>query len=148
MKNKYFLHFAVLLLIFSACKEDNYAEWKILNDAKYAQEFASTTYTKSPSGLCYNILYGGAMKQANPTSFVTVKYSGTLITGKVFDSGTYVGYLANTVKGWQEAVSKLKIGGSMVVFMPASLGYGTSGSGAIAPYSMLYFTIELVDAQD
>lgn len=140
------LVFTVIVALFS-CKEDPYAEWKILNDNHYANELDTTKYTKTSSGLCYTILYPGNMKQPNKDSYVVVKYTGKLITGEVFDSGTYKSYLSYAVAGWQEAITKLKVGGRMKMFMPYSLGYGKDGSGTIPPYSMLYFDVELVEAQ-
>lgn len=144
---KFTFLFFLISLVFSSCKEDKYADWKILNENKYTAELASTDYTKTESGLCYKIIYAGQMKQPNVNSYVSVKYSGWLITGKVFDSGTYSGRLSGVVAGWQEAIVKLKVGGSMEMFFPYSLGYGTEGSGSIPPYSMLYFTVELLEAQ-
>lgn len=135
------------ILLFTACDEDKYADWKVLNDNAYAAELDTTDYTKSESGLCYKIIDPGQMKQPNVNSYVKVNYIGTLITGEVFDEGIYEGYLSSAVVGWQEAIIKLKKGGSMKIFFPYSLGYGTTASGVIPPYSMLYFTVELLDAQ-
>jgi FKBP-type peptidyl-prolyl cis-trans isomerase FkpA len=87
------------------------------------------------------------MKQPNASSYVEVRYTGKLITGKIFDSGTYKGSLSSTVSGWQEAISMLKVGGSMEMFFPYTLGYNSTDKGTIPPYSMLYFTVELLDAQ-
>lgn len=143
------LLFFAAILVFTSCDEETYADWKILNELKYAEEVAAKTdYTKTASGLCYNIIYPGQIKQANINSYVTVKYTGKLITGKIFDSGTYSGYLSGTVYGWQEAITKLKVGGSMDFFFPTDLGYGKNKSGKVPPYSMLYFTVELLDAQN
>lgn len=138
------------ILFFSSCKEEAYADWKVLNELKYAEEVATkTNYTLTESGLCYNIIHQGETpKQVNPSSIVKVKFTGKLITGKVFDSGTYSGYLYGTVAGWQEAIVKLKVGGTMDFILPPSLGYGKEKTGSIPAYSMLYFSIELLDAQN
>jgi FKBP-type peptidyl-prolyl cis-trans isomerase len=141
----FFLFFAILF--FTACDEDKYADWKILNDNAYAARLDTTDFIKSESGLCYNIIDLGNMKRPNVNSKIKVKYVGRLITGEIFDQGTAEFYLSNTVKGWQEAITKIKVGGSMEMFFPYSLGYGTTASGVIPPYSMLYFKVELLDAQ-
>lgn len=140
------LIFTVIIMFFS-CKEDPYAEWKILNDNRYASELDTTKYTKTESGLCYTILYPGEMKRPNKDSYVVVNYTGRLITGEVFDSGTFKSYLSYAVAGWQEAITKLKVGGRMKMFFPYTLGYGKDGYSDIPPYSMLYFDVELVEAQ-
>jgi FKBP-type peptidyl-prolyl cis-trans isomerase len=49
------------------------------------------------------------------------------------------------VKAWQEAIPKLKVGGVMEMFFPYTLGYNSSDQGTIPPYSMLYYTVELLD---
>jgi len=143
------LVFLVPVALFS-CKEDPYAEWKILNENKYAEELVrisnDSSYKVSSSGLCYKIIYPGNMKKPNKNSYVVVEYSGTLITGEVFDSGTYKYYLSSAVAGWQEAITKIRVGGRMKIFFPHTLGYGEDGSGTIPPYSMLYFDIELLEA--
>jgi len=151
MKRITLLPILLLLLVLSSCTEDKFADWKILNDQKYAAEIVAkstdNTYKTTDSGLCYKIIYAGNMKQPNASSYVEVRYTGKLITGKVFDSGTYKGSLSSTVSGWQEAISMLKVGGSMELFFPYTLGYNSTDKGTIPPYSMLYFTVELLDAQ-
>jgi|GEM_PF-4761041 len=143
------LLFFAAILVFTSCDEETYADWKILNEKKYAEEVAAKTdYTLTESGLCYQIIYPGEVKQANINSYVTVRYTGKLITGVVFDSGTYTGYLSNTVVGWQQAITKLKIGGSMDFFFPTELGYGETKNAKVPPYSMLYFSVELLNAQN
>lgn len=149
MKRISLLPFLLLLIVFSSCKDDKWADWKILNDQKYEAEKVAkqSEYKFTDSGLYYKIIYPGNMKQPNSNSYVEVRYTGKLITGKVFESNTYKGSLSGTVKGWQEAISMLKVGGSMEMFFPYTLGYNSTDKGTIPPYSMLYFTVELLDAQ-
>ncbi len=142
--------FFMIAFAFSACTEEDYADWKILNDNKYAAEVAAKTdYKKTESGLCYSIIHQGEIqKRPNIESYVRVKYTGKLITGKIFDSGIYEGYLANTVAGWKEAIALLNVGGSMKMFFPYDLGYNSSANGAVPPYSMLFFEVDLLGAQN
>jgi FKBP-type peptidyl-prolyl cis-trans isomerase len=148
--------FFIIAIAFSACKEEDYADWKILNDNRYAAELATTDFTKTESGLCYSIIHQGEIqKKPNVNSYVKVRYigelmpsNGELVTRKIFDSGIYEGYLANTVAGWREAIALLNVGGSMKMFFPYSLGYNSSANGAVPPYSMLFFEVELLDAQN
>lgn len=152
MKQLTKITFLILLvsILFSACKEDNYADWKILNDNKYAAEIAAKPdYTKTESGLCYKIIHKGEiMKRPNSNSYVEVRYTGRLINNQIFDSGTYKGYLSGTVAGWRQALTLLNVGGNMEFFIPASLGYGSTANGKVPPYSMMYFTVYLDDAQN
>lgn len=142
----------IITIAFSACKEDDYADWKILNDNRYAAELDSLSiknYTKSESGLCYSIIHQGEIpKRPNVNSYVEVEYTGRLITGKIFDSGTYEGYLSGTVAGWREAITMLNVGGSMKMFFLYDLGYNSTAKGAVPPYSMMYFTVVLKNAQN
>lgn len=146
MKLKATLLSLFVLFLFAACEEENHADWKILNDKKFALETQNVKYTKSDNGLLFEILYPGNMKQANVNSYVVVKYKGTLASGKIFDEGTYNGYLSSTIRGWQQTVPLLRIGGKMNIVVPQELAYGKNGSGVIPPYSMLYFEIELLEA--
>jgi FKBP-type peptidyl-prolyl cis-trans isomerase len=146
--------FFIIAIAFSACTEENYADWKILNDNRYATELATTDFTKSESGLCYKIIYPGEMKRANIDSYVTVKYTLKLITGKIIETGTFTGtlissnYGSGTIAAWKEAIPLLKVGAVMDMFFSYDLGYGSTASGAVPPYSMLYYSVELLDAQN
>jgi len=143
--------FLIIAIAFSACKEENYADWKILNDNRYAADLATIeadNYTKTESGLCYKIIYTGAGKKANIDSYVTVKYTLKLISGKVIETGTYVGLISGTIAAWQEAIPMLKVKGVMDMFFLYDLGYGATGNGSVPPYSMLIYSVELDDAQN
>ncbi len=80
-------------------------------------------------------------------STVTMKYTGRLLDGTVFDSstdGTFSSALTNLIKGWQLIVPKFNVGSKFRIFVPSDLGYGTSGSGAIPSNAILDFDIEIV----
>ncbi|WP_052265912.1 FKBP-type peptidyl-prolyl cis-trans isomerase [Pedobacter kyungheensis] len=80
-------------------------------------------------------------------STVTMKYTGRLLDGTVFDSstdGTFSSVLTNLIKGWQLIVPKFNVGSKFRIFVPSDLGYGTSGSGAIPSNAILDFDIEIV----
>ena len=147
----------ILLIILSACKNDESIDWKITNDqwlTKFVQTHKndSNFYTTS-TGLTYQILYKGWDKNRKPNSgsTVVVNYKGSLIDGSVFDS---VGKdsavsltLSNTIAGWQEALPKVYNGAHIKLYIPSNLGYGTSTSNtAIPANSVLIFDINLVDS--
>jgi len=142
------LLFFAAILVFTSCDEETYADWKILNEKKYTEDvLAKTDFTVSETGLCYKIIHKGETpKKVNITSKVRVQYTGKLITGAVFDSGTEYFYVSQTVAGWQEALTKLNVGGNIEFFFPQSLGYGESEKGSIPPYSTLYFTVTVLEA--
>ena len=85
------------------------------------------------------------------TSSVSVKYKGWLYDGTPFDSS----YLAtdsvvtmnlkSLIPGWVIAMEHMKVGDTVEVLVPYESGYGTSSIGAILPYSVLRFEIELRD---
>lgn len=74
---------------------------------------------------------------------VTVKYRGELLSGKKFDSGTFDFFLqtGQVVRGFDEGISKMKVGEEATLIFPSSLGYGSRGSGSIPANSPLLFEI-------
>lgn len=106
-----------------------------------------------PSGLQYKVITEG--KGAIPTETQTVKvhYEGRLIDGTVFDSsykrGEPTKFRCNQViKGWTEALTKMPVGSKWELYIPQELAYGANGAGSnIPPYSVLVFTVELIDIE-
>ena len=85
--------------------------------------------------------------------YVTVNYTGTLDNGTIFDSSlkpgrTPFGFLlgaGQVIKGWDEGVVGMKVGGTRELVIPPSLGYGAQGAGTvIPPNATLHFTITLL----
>ncbi|MBI2404663.1 FKBP-type peptidyl-prolyl cis-trans isomerase [Candidatus Gottesmanbacteria bacterium] len=86
---------------------------------------------------------------------VTVNYVGTLTDGKKFDSsidrGTpfsfYLG-AGEVIKGWDQGVAGMKVGGKRRLTIPSELGYGSRGAGRdIPPNATLIFEIELLKVE-
>jgi FKBP-type peptidyl-prolyl cis-trans isomerase len=82
---------------------------------------------------------------------VTVNYTGTLENGTVFDSSysrnqpfTFTLGTGQVIKGWDEGVVGMKVGGKRKLVIPPSLGYGDQSAGTIPPNSTLIFVIQLV----
>lgn len=105
------------------------------------------------SGLKYvDVVIG---KGASPTAGKTVKvhYTGTLENGRKFDSSldrneplSFTIGVGQVIKGWDEGVMTMKVGGKRKLIIPSKLGYGTRGAGGvIPPNATLLFDVELID---
>lgn len=85
---------------------------------------------------------------------VVINYKGTLTNGKQFDSSydrgvpftTQIG-VGQVIKGWDEGVVGMKVGGKRKLVIPPSLGYGDQAMPGIPPNSTLIFEVELVEIQ-
>lgn len=150
LKMRYLLIILTSVVLFSSCKEDEYLDWKYMNEQWLenlkAEKANEADFYQTESGLCYKIIHQGELRTPNSGSAVNITYTGTYIDGKVFDSGTYRNYLSGAIAGWQEAVKKMKGGARFILYIPADLAYGVEGSGAVPPYSTLIFDITLVSS--
>ena len=103
-----------------------------------------------PSGLQYKVLKNGAGASPTPADKVKVHYHGTLLDGTVFDSSVKRGEpisfgVTQVIKGWTEALQKMKVGDKWVLYIPSELAYGARGTqGAIGPNATLVFEVELL----
>ena len=103
-----------------------------------------------PDGLQYKVIKEGSGPMPKLSDSVTVKYSGALINGTVFDAserhgGTATFPVGGVIKGWTEALLKMKVGAKWQLYIPAELAYDdNSPSSDIPPGSVLVFDVELV----
>ena len=112
--------------------------------------------TTIPSGLIVDELVIGDGEAASAGQNVTVHYTGWLMyggaAGKKFDSSKdrndpFVFSLAQgrVIKGWDEGVQGMKVGGTRKLTIPPGLGYGARGAGGvIPPNATLIFEVELL----
>jgi len=113
---------------------------------------APETVITTPSGLQYVELVAGQGDFPKPGQRVTVHYTGTLENGKKFDSSRDRGQplqfqigVGQVIKGWDEGLSTMKVGGRRKLIIPSQLGYGSRGAGAvIPPNATLIFDVELL----
>jgi FKBP-type peptidyl-prolyl cis-trans isomerase len=124
-------------------------------DNRIIQEFLvknNLTADKDSSGVYYNIAAVGAgTDPINRSSTLTVKYTGRLLNGTVFDSSadsTMTSSLGSLVVGWQKVLPKMRAGGKARMFVPSGLGYGTQTSTAIPANSVLDFDVEVVGVKN
>jgi FKBP-type peptidyl-prolyl cis-trans isomerase len=106
---------------------------------------------KTASGLQYWDIKVGTGAEAKTGSHVKVHYTGWLTTGKKFDSSVdahqpfdFTIGNSEVIKGWEEGVAGMKIGGKRQLRIPPELGYGGSGSGPIPANATLIFDIQLL----
>jgi len=105
------------------------------------------------SGLQYQILKKGTGTSPSSTDTVTVNYQGSLIDGTVFDSSykrkkpaTFK--VDQVIKGWQQALTKMKPGATWMIYIPSDLAYGAQGSfGKIGPNETLIFKVNLISVK-
>jgi FKBP-type peptidyl-prolyl cis-trans isomerase len=105
------------------------------------------------SGLQYWDIKVGTGATAAAGKMVKVHYTGWLTNGKKFDSSIDRGQpfafslgAGQVIKGWDEGVAGMKVGGKRQLKIPPELGYGARGAGnAIPPNSSLIFDVELLD---
>lgn len=105
------------------------------------------TMIDDESGVNYSIqAVGEGTDVIDPTSSISVSYTGRLLDGTVFDSSTSASFvLSGTIQGWIRTIpGKLKKGGKMRLLIPSRLAYGTSGQGGIPGNAVLDFDIEIL----
>jgi len=108
--------------------------------------------TTTSSGLQYWDIVVGSGPTAAPGNMVHVHYSGFLTNGEKFDSSRDRGEpfsfplgAGQVIKGWDEGVAGMKVGGQRQLRIPPELGYGAAGAGgAIPPNATLIFDVELL----
>jgi FKBP-type peptidyl-prolyl cis-trans isomerase FkpA len=104
------------------------------------------------SGLKYEDITEGDGNIAEAGQLVTVHYTGWLTDGNKFDSSKdrndpfrFKLGAGNVIRGWDEGVAGMKVGGARKLTIPANLGYGAQGAGGvIPPNAILVFEIELL----
>jgi len=104
------------------------------------------------SGLKYEDIVAGTGESPKPEQEVIVHYTGTLEDGTKFDSSLDRGEpfkftigIGKVIKGWDEGVMTMKVGGKRKLVIPPQLGYGSRGAGGvIPPNATLVFEVELL----
>ena len=114
--------------------------------------FWSRAVTTTASGLQYTDDQPGTGAAAKAGDTVEVHYTGTLKDGTKFDSSRDRGRpfsfhlgAGRVIKGWDEGVAGMKVGGKRTLIIPANLGYGARGvPNLIPPNAELRFEVELL----
>lgn len=108
---------------------------------------------RTDSGLYYEVIELGDGDRPGPDDTVRIHYSGSLISGEVFDSSHARGEPAEfpvmgVIPGMSEGLQLLPVGSEAILYIPADLGYGNQGTGNIPPGSTLIFEVEVIDIVD
>ncbi len=105
----------------------------------------------SPTGLKYTDIVEGTGDSPRAGQTIVVHYLGTLENGKKFDSSYDRGQPAEfkigvgaVIKGWDEGLMTMKVGGKRKLVIPPALGYGPRGTPNIPGNSTLIFEVELL----
>ena len=106
----------------------------------------------TPSGLRITDLVTGEGPEASSGQTVVVHYRGTLENGKEFDASYGRGPFSfplgagRVIKGWDEGVAGMQVGGKRKLVIPPDLAYGQRGAGGvIPPNATLLFEVELLE---
>jgi FKBP-type peptidyl-prolyl cis-trans isomerase len=110
--------------------------------------------TTTPSGLTFWDIKIGEGAVATKGKAVKIHYTGWLENGKKFDSSLDVGRpvifipgAGQVIKGWEEGVLGMKVGGKRQLRIPPSLAFGPRGSELVPPNSTLICDVEVVGVQ-
>lgn len=113
--------------------------------------FVGDTPVRTASGLEYIDLAAGTGATPVTGQTVTVHYTGILLDGSKFDSSldrnspfSFPIGKGRVIEGWDIGLSDMRVGGRRQLIIPASLAYGSRGSGSIPPNATLIFDVEML----
>jgi len=121
----------------------------------YPGEATEEQLQTTNTGLQYIDMKVGTGVQPAAGNKVTVHYTGYLMNGEKFDSSVdrrqpfsfVIGY-GQVIKGWDEGVASMRVGGKRKLVIPAELAYGKRGIGSIIPpNAQLVFDVELLEVK-
>jgi FKBP-type peptidyl-prolyl cis-trans isomerase FkpA len=154
MRRLFLLLVCALPLFAAACGSDGPTS---IEDTEFAPNLGVdlSAMTRTSTGLYYRdaIVGTGALAQSN--SRVSMHYRGWLADGTLFANGAapqpplgpFVLGTGYVIKGWDQGIPGMRVGGIRQLVIPPSLAYGAEGRGSIPPNSVLVFEVSLVSVQ-
>lgn len=147
---------AIVSVLSLGCERGREAGHEVAHEPGAAGEKAGTmaeNLETTPSGLQYVDLKVGTGASPQKGQTAVVHYTGWLVDGKKFDSSKDRGQpfsfaigRGQVIKGWDEGVATMKVGGTRKLVIPPDLGYGARGAGGvIPPNATLTFEVELLE---
>jgi FKBP-type peptidyl-prolyl cis-trans isomerase FklB len=132
--------------------ESQYGSNKTAGEMFLAENAKKDGVVTTASGLQYEVIKKGNGAVPTAESTVKVHYHGTLIDGTVFDSSVdrkepAVFPVSGVIKGWTEVLQLMPVGSKYKIYVPQDLAYGNADRGAIKPFSMLIFEVELISIE-
>ena len=123
-----------------------------MNSGSESEQTTGKDVVTTDSGLKYKEIKEGEGATPQKGQTVVVHYTGTLQDGTKFDSSrdrnrpfSFKIGVGQVIKGWDEGVGSMKVGGRRELIIPAELGYGARGAGGvIPPNATLIFDVELL----
>jgi FKBP-type peptidyl-prolyl cis-trans isomerase FkpA len=144
----------VIMISFASCsKKCDYNSCAVVAPASEIQAVQSylsangIAATQHCSGLFYVIEQMGSGKKPSACERVNATYVGKLTNGSVFDQGTATFGLDEVIRGWTNGLPLIKSGGTIHLYIPPSLGYGSQANGPIPANSILIFDVALNSVQ-
>ena len=150
---KRFVLFLFVLSTLVACKDDDELTYdqQLAVDTALIDDFLEAnniTAQIDPSGLRYVILEQGSGPTPEPASGIVASYRGTFLDGEEFESNDEFTFrLSNTIKGWIIGLPYIQEGGSISLYIPSGLAYGTAGSntGRVPPNTVITYSVRIID---
>ena len=120
----------------------------------FNQSSKNTNTQMSENSLTVQEVSVGTGAVAEAGDVLTVHYVGTLTDGRVFDSSRdtntpfdFTLGMGSVIRGWDEGLVGMRVGGKRMLIIPPSYGYGAQGVGTIPPNSTLIFEVELLNVK-
>jgi FKBP-type peptidyl-prolyl cis-trans isomerase len=148
MRRLFLLLALALPLVAAGCGSDSPTS---IEDTRFAPALGVdlSAMTRTSSGLYYRDITVGTGAVAQSGRDVGVYYQGWLVSGTRFDgrtSGAPFTFRLGTgevIRGWDEGLVGMRVGGKRQLVIPPSLGYGAAGRGSVPPNAIMVFEVEL-----